>query len=90
MSLTSTIDGQHWLKYQNVFLNYFGVMPQSRAEHTVCRSILALRVGMKTMMRCRPVGSAMMHCLPADIPHGVLSLADEVDEWDARPHTSTT
>ena len=69
---------------------YFCVMPQSRAEHTVCRSILALRVGMKTMMLCRPVGSAMMHFLPADIPPRVPSLADEVDERYAHPHTSTT
>ena len=36
-----------------------------------------IRVGMKTMMRCRPVGSVMMRCSPADIPPEVLSFADE-------------
>ena len=68
----------------------FGEMPQSRAEHMVFRLISALWVGMKTMMRCRPVGLAMVRWSPADIPPGVLSLADEVDERFASLCTSTT
>ena len=52
--------------------------------------MLALRVGMKMMMRCCPVGSVILHCLLADIPPKVLSLADEVDEQNARTHTSKT
>ena len=55
---------------------YFGVTAQWRAKHTVCRSMLALPAGMKTMMRC----------LPADIPPAVRSLTDEVDELGARFH----
>ena len=39
------------------------------------------------MMHCRPVGLAMMGYSPADIPPEVLSLADEVDERNARNHT---
>ena len=68
----------------------FGVKAQWRAKHTICRSMLALRVGVKMMMRCCRIDPAMMRCLPADIPPVVRSLADEVDELGARFHTSTT
>ena len=52
--------------------------------------MLALRAGMKTMMRCRRIDQAMMRCSPVGIPPVVPSLADEVDEPGARFHTSTT
>ena len=52
--------------------------------------MLALREGMKTMMRCRRIGQAMMRCSPVGIPPVVLALADEVDELGARFHTSNT
>ena len=52
--------------------------------------MLALRAGVKTMMRCRRIDKAMMHCSPAGIPPVVPSLADEVDELGARFLMSTT
>ena len=52
--------------------------------------MLALRVGMKTMMRCRQIDQVMMRCSLVGIPHIVPSLADEVDEPGARFHMSTT
>ena len=56
----------------------------------VCRLMLALRAGRKTMMRYCRIDQAMMRCLPVDIPPGVPSLANEVDELGARFHMSTT
>ena len=52
--------------------------------------MLALRAGMKTMMRCRRIDQAMMRCSPVGIPPVVPSLADKVDELGARFHNSTT
>ena len=52
--------------------------------------MLALRAGMKMMMRCRRIDQVMMRCSPVGIPHVVPSLADEVDGPGARFHTSTT
>ena len=42
------------------------------------------------MMRYCRIDQAMMRCLPVDIPPGVPSLANEVDELGARFHMSTT
>ena len=52
--------------------------------------MLALRAGMKMVMRCRRIDQAIMRCSPAGIPPVMPSLADEVDELGARFHTSTT
>ena len=68
----------------------FGVTAQLRAEHMVCMLMKALRARMKTMMHCCRIDQAMMRCLPVGIPPVVPSLADEVDEPDARFRTSTT
>ena len=58
-----------------------------RAKHTFCKSRSALRVGVKTMLRCHLVDSVMMGYKRVGIPPRVPSLADEVVEQNARNHT---
>ena len=69
---------------------YFGVTAHRRAAHLICRSRLALRAGLKMMMRCHRVEPVMMRWSPVGIPLEVSSLADEVALRVARLHTSTT